>query len=103
MPENFILTSFLSKAFGGLAGSLIALAIIKPTSALNAVFRTIGSIIIAFVGTTPLVNWIPLENNQDTTMLVSVGIGLFGWFLISIALGTLAHAKNVKELKEKIK
>lgn len=103
MDDKILAGTALSKILGGMSGNLIAQSILKPKSARDFISRSLSSILLAYFTTTSVMRWFDLRQDLETTMAVSLGVGCFGYFIVSVVLTTIATAKNVKELKENIK
>ncbi len=100
MPDNFIT---LSKILGGIGGSLVSLAIIKPKTVFDALSRLLSSVILAAYLSSSTTELLGLNKTHEMQMAVAVGIGIFGWFIVSIVLNTIGGAKSIKDLKERFK
>ena len=92
----------LSKMLGGVSGNFIALAIMKPKTTMDALSRIMTSVILSYYLTTPIAEYFLDDPSFETEMAVAMGIGLFGWFIVSIALHTINSAKTIRDLKEKL-
>ena len=103
MPDKLITSVAISKLLGGFGGNLIAQSILKPKTFMEFLRRAVSSLLLAYTMTVPIMNWFELPINGETIMAAATGVGLFGWFLVSILLHTLNSAKTVKELKDNIK
>jgi len=90
----------VASVLGGAAGFIIAISIMHPKSWYNTLGRFFTSVFLAYSTAVPILDWLNLPLSFQLVLLTGTGIGVFGWFLVSVVLRTVANSKSYQELRD---